>query len=307
MNYTLHQLHIFLKVCELQSITKASEALFLTQPAVSIQLKKLQNEFEVPLTEMIGRQLYITDFGKQIQALAMEILEKVDQIKVATDQFKGILTGRIKISSASTGKYVIPYFLSSFMQAHPGVTLSIDVTNKTKVVEHLQENSTDFAMVSVIPQNLALESIPLMNNELNLVASTNYPRLPKRMFARHLNTYTLIFREHGSATRNAMIHFLNKNQIEVNRSMQLTSNEAVKQAVRAGLGLSIMPLIGIRGELKMNNLTIVPIKGLPVITQWNLVYGKGKKLSPAGKALINHIEHHKSRIIEEHFGDAIET
>ena len=304
MNYTLHQLKIFIKVCDLQSITKASEALFLTQPAVSLQLKKFQSTFDIPLIEVIGRQLYITDFGLQIRDLGLEILEKMEMIESATDQFKGILSGQIKIASASTGKYVIPYFLTGFMQKYPGVNISIDVTNKTRVVENLQENSIDFAMVSTIPQNLALECIPLMKNELNLVASTRYHQLPKRMLAKNLNKHTLIFREHGSATRNAMINYLNKHGIQINSSMQLTSNEAVKQAVRAGLGLSIMPLIGIRSELELNNMTIIPMKGLPVITQWNLVYGSGKKLSPAAKALIAYIENHKGRIIEEHFGEA---
>jgi DNA-binding transcriptional LysR family regulator len=303
MNYTLHQLRIFTKVCEVQSITKAAEELFLTQPAVSIQLKKFQNEFEIPLTEMIGRQLYVTDFGKHIKKLSLEILEKVDSIEVATDEYKGILTGHIKIASASTGKYVIPYFLTGFMQKHPGVNVSIDVTNKTKVVENLQENSIDFALVSVIPPNLALEGVTLMNNELNLVASTRYHKLPKRMLAKNLNSHTLIFREHGSATRNAMQSFLNNNQINIKRSMQFTSNEAVKQAVRAGLGLSIMPLIGIRSELTLNNMTIIPMKGLPIVTQWHLVYGSGKKLSPACLALIDYIKENKKQIIEEHFGD----
>lgn len=301
MNYTLHQLKIFVKVCEVQSITKAAEELYLTQPAVSIQLKKLQEEFEIPLTEVISRKLYITDFGKQIRDLAIGILEKMDQIETTKDSFKGILTGNIKIASASTGKYVIPYFLSGFMQAYPGVNISIDVTNKTLVVESLQENTIDFALVSVIPPNLSLKCLPLMNNELNLVASAQYPKLPKRMLIKSLTHHTLIIREQGSATRNAMLQFLSQHQVRIKRSIQLTSNEAVKQAVRAGLGLSIMPLIGMRSELKLNNIVILPLKGLPIITQWNLVYGSKKELSPAGKALIRHIEEHKTRIIEQYF------
>ena len=119
MNYTLHQLRIFVKVCEYQSVTKASEALFLTQPAVSLQLKKLQDAFDIPLTEVIGRQLYVTDFGQQICDLAVEVLERLNLIEAAVDRFRGILTGNLKIASASTGKYVIPYFLSEFMQQQP--------------------------------------------------------------------------------------------------------------------------------------------------------------------------------------------
>ncbi|MEO1435886.1 MAG: LysR substrate-binding domain-containing protein, partial [Bacteroidota bacterium] len=238
---------------------------------------------------------------KEVYNLATAILEKVDALEIATDRFKGILTGNIQIASASTGKYVIPYFLSGFVQQHPGINLSIDVTNKTLVVKALQENSIDFAMVSVIPPNLALVGIPLMENELVLVGSTSYPDLPQRMRLDHLHKHNLIFREDGSATRDAMINFLKKNSIQVKRSMQLTSNEAVKQAVRAGLGLSIMPRIGIRSELQLEKMTIVPIKGLPIVTQWNLVYGKGKQLSPAGQALIEYIEEHKNRIIKEQF------
>jgi len=301
MNYTLHQLKIFTKVCESQSITKAAEALFLTQPAVSLQLKKFQSAFEIPLVEIIGRKLYVTDFGKQIRSLALEMLEKVDEIELAADEYKGIIRGNIKIASASTGKYVIPYFLSGFIQKYPGINISIDVTNKSKVVENLQENSIDFALVSVIPPHLALESIPLMENELNLVGSAHYPKLPKRMAIDKLGIHTLIFREEGSATRMAMQNFLHKNQINVKRSMEFVSNEAVKQAVRAGLGLSIMPLIGIRSELKMGNLNIIPIKGLPIVTQWNLVYGSGKKLSLVAKTLIDYIGDHKEAIIKEHF------
>ena len=304
MNYTLHQLRIFTKVCEFQSVTKASEALFLTQPAVSIQLKKLQEEFEVPLTEVIGRQLYVTEFGKQIRDLALEILEKADRIKAATDEYKGVLTGHIKIASASTGKYVIPYFLTDFMLKYPGVTISIDVTNKMKVVESLQENSIDFAMVSVIPQNLSLSCVPLIQNELHLVASTAYPGLPKRMAPKKLEGHTLIFRENGSATRAAMETYLHQNNVQVKRSMRLVSNEAVKQAVRASLGLSIMPLIGIRTELLINKMMIIPMKGLPIITQWNLAYGMGKRLSPACKALVEYIQEHKKVISETHFSDA---
>ena len=301
MNYTLHQLRIFTKVCENKSVTKASEDLYLTQPAISIQLKKFQNGFEIPLTEVVGRQLYVTDFGKEIYKLAIDILEKVDLIEAATDEYKGILTGKLKIAVASTGKYVMPYFLTGFMRKHPGVTISIDVTNKTKVVANLQSNTTDFALVSVIPQNISLERIPLMNNELYLVSPENYLGNQKKITLKNLHLQTLIFREHGSATRNAMVNYLNNYKVKVNRSMELVSNEAVKQAVRAGLGLSIMPLIGIRSALRTDDLRIVTIEGLPIITEWNLVYGSGKNLSPAAKALVEYIKSNKVAIIEEHF------
>lgn len=137
MNFTLHQLQIFLKISELQSITKASEELFLTQPAVSIQLKKFQEQFSIPLTEVVGRQLFITDFGKEIAQAAKKILEEVNAINYKTMAYQGQLAGKLKFSVVSTGKYVMPHFLSGFMHQNRGVDLSMDVTNKTKVVKQL--------------------------------------------------------------------------------------------------------------------------------------------------------------------------
>ena len=171
MNYTLHQLRVFLKVAENQSITKASEELCLTQPAVSIQLKKLQDQFSIPLTEVIGRKIYITDFGKEIAAAAENILNQVDAINYKTMQYKDQLAGKLRVSVASTGKYVMPYFLSGFMNAHRGVDLNMDVTNKTYVVKSLENNEVDFSLVSIIPDQLDIYQEPLLQNKLFLVGS----------------------------------------------------------------------------------------------------------------------------------------
>ena len=305
MNYTLHQLRIFCKVCDCQSITRAAEALYLTQPAVSIQLKRLQNEFEIPLTEVINRKLYVTDFGKTVYQLAREILAGADRIGEAVHQYRGILTGNIHIASASTGKYVLPYFIADFARRHPGVTLTVDVTNKTQVVDSLRANETDFAIVSVIPEKLRLERIPLLSNELHLAAAPSYPGLPERMTAKRLARFPLIFREAGSATLRAMEEFLERNAITPSYTMRLQSNEAVKQAVRAGLGLSILPRIGIRNELQLGHLRIVPMAGLPMVTEWSMVYREEKVLSPAAAALAAHVEALKADIIAREFPEAV--
>lgn len=300
MHYTLHQLKVFHKVCELESITKAAEQLHLTQPAVSIQLKKLQDQFDVPLTEVIGRKLFITEFGRQIAQVSDRILQEAQLINDTTNQYKGLLTGKIKISSVSTGKYVMPYFLTDYVHEHPNVELSMDVTNKNLVVESLAKNETDFALVSVLP-DLSLESEELMENKLQLVAGPKYFDYANGMTKEELSEVTLIFREQGSATRNAMESFLNANGIKPLRKLELVSNEAVKQAVSAGLGVSIMPMIGLRNELNLGLIKVIPMKGLPIITSWNLVYAKGKSLSPAGQALLDHIKEHKLKVIEKHF------
>ena len=301
MNYTLHQLHIFLKISELKSITKTSEALHLTQPAVSIQLRNFQDQFPIPLTEVVGRQLYITDFGVEIALAAEKILNEVHAINYKTLAYKGQLSGRLKISIVSTGKYVMPYFLSDFMKLHEGVELIMDVTNKTRVVESIEMNEVDFALVSVLPKKLKIDKVELMENKLFFVAS-NAIEIKKDVSKKDLfEKFPLIYREQGSATRNSMETFISKNKFSVRKKMELTSNEAVKQAVLSGLGFSIMPLIGIRNELKNKDLQIVPIKGLPINTVWNLIWLKSKKLSPVAIAYLDFLNLEKERIIKQKF------
>ncbi|MBC2838457.1 LysR substrate-binding domain-containing protein [Robiginitalea sp. SC105] len=300
MNYTLHQLQIFLKISELQSITKASEALFLTQPAVSIQLKNFQEQFPIPLTEVVGRKLFITDFGREIAQAAQKILDEVHAINYKTLAYQGELSGMLKISVVSTGKYVMPYFLSDFMREHPGVELNIDVTNKAQVVESLEANKVDFALVSVLP-NLRIDRVELMQNRLFYVAARDLqlpdPRSPKRLF----ESVPLIYREPGSATRNAMESFISKRNYTVRNKIELTSNEAVKQAVVAGLGCSVMPVIGIKNELKNGDLQIVPVRGLPIITNWNLIWLQSKRHSPAASAFLEYVRENKEAIIQKKF------
>jgi DNA-binding transcriptional LysR family regulator len=301
MNYTLHQLQIFLKIAELGSITKASEELHLTQPAVSIQLKNFQDQFAIPLTEVVGRKLYVTQFGREIAETAERIINEVNTINYKTLAFQGKLSGRLKISVVSTGKYVMPYFLSGFIKRHDGLELNIDVTNKLKVIECLEQNDTDFALVSVLPEKLEVNAIELMENRLFFVGSSSLrfdkPPTKKKLF----EELPLIYREHGSATRNAMENFIENNRFSNLKQIELTSNEAVKQAVIAGLGCSIMPLIGLKNELKNNDLQIIPVKGLPISTTWNLIWLKSKKLSPAALAFIDYIAAEKDAIIKDKF------
>ena len=301
MNYTLNQLQIFLKVVQTESVTKAAEALHLTQPAVSIQLKNFQEQFEIPLTEVVGRKLYITDFGKEIAIAAENIINQVHAINYKTLSYKGQLSGRLKISVVSTGKYVLPYFLADFMKQHPGIELVMDVTNKTKVIESLEGNEVDLALVSILPPTINVEKLDLLKNKLFLVGNTKSIHKkeikPKDIF----KELRLIFREKGSGTRQNMESFINRHHLEVVNKMELTSNEAVKQALLAGLGYSIMPLIGIRNELHNNELHIIPTKGLPITTTWSLIWLKGKKHSLVANAFLEYLRKEKSRIVQEKF------
>ena len=207
MNYTLHQLKVFLKVSKTKSITKAENELYLTQPAVSIQLKNFQDQFEIPLTEVVGRQLYITDFGKEIASTAEQILNEVDKINFKTLAYKGILSGVLKISVVSTGKYVMPYFLSEFLNLNSGIELDMDVTNKSRVIASLKNNEIDFALVSSLPDEINIESETLMQNKLFLVGNRNVLFDNKIDISESISNFPKIYREEGSATRMYMENY----------------------------------------------------------------------------------------------------
>lgn len=299
MNYTFHQLHIFFTITQTQSITKAAEILHLTQPAVSIQLKNFQDQFDLPLTETIGKKIYITDFGKEIAVIAENIISQVKEISYKTLNHKGQLGGELRISIASTGKYVMPFFLSGFLKNHRGVDVKMDVTNKAKVITSLEKNEVDFALVSILPTHLHVESIELLDNKLYLVGNTDAIHELKGQWK--IEDLPLIYREKGSGTRVKMEQFIEQQQISANKKLELTSSEAVKQAILAGMGYSIMPLIGIKNELINKELSVIPHDGLPIQTAWKLVWAKGKNLSPVALAFKEYITQNKQSIIESAF------
>ncbi len=301
MNYTLHQFEIFLKIVEFQSVTKASEALYLTQPAVSIQLKKFQEQFKVPLFEVVGRRIYITEFGEEIALAAKKIIEEVKAINYKALTFQGELAGKLRIAIVSTAKYTMPYFISDFINNNRGVDLVMDVTNKASVIRALENNEVDFAMVSTIPKKLKLNRIELMENKLFMIGGKNYKHKGAYLSKAEFQKLPLIYREQGSATRLAMEKFIESRKISTYKTMELTSNEALKQAVISGLGYSIMPLIGLKNAISIGDLQIIPVKGLPIVTNWNLIWLSSKNMSNVAKHLIEHIEMNKEAIIQKHF------
>ena len=238
MNYTLRQLEVFTKICEYKSITKAAEALHMTQPAASIQLKNFQDQFDISLTEVIGRQLYVTAFGEEIYAACINILNL---------------------------------------------------------------NKVDFSLVSILPEAIAIDNIQLMSNQLYLIGSKQLKHPKKSQDPSFIADLPLIYRESGSGTRQTMERFLERHNIKPRKMLELTSNEAVKQAVIAGLGYSIVPLIGLKNELVQGELSIIPIKGMPIESSWNLIWLKSKKFSPPARAFLDYITSHKDDIMHRHF------
>ena len=295
MNYTLHQLRVFQKVVELKSITKAAEALNMTQPAVSIQLKNLQEQFDMPITEIFGRQVHITDFGMELNEVAGRILDEVELIDYMSKQYKGLLAGKLKIASVSTGKYVIPYFLKGFLDMHKGVKLDFDVTNRREVIANLEKNDIDFAVMAVEPEHINLNEEIIMPNTLFVVGSNENSELTLK------DEVSLLHREEGSGTRIIMLNFFDKKGINTKLRMQLRSNEAVKQAVIAGLGISVLPVVSMKNELENGQVKIINVEGFPLKSDWKLVWLKNKRLSPVANAFLDYIKENKEEIFRKEF------
>ena len=295
MNYTISQLKIFLKVVEFGSITKAADELHLTQPAVSIQIKNFQKDFKYPLTEIINKKLYVTDFGREIASACENILNELEIINYKSLGYNNNYTGKLKISIVSTGKYVMPYYLADFLNTYPDVDLQMDVTNKSKVIASLEKNEIDFALISILPDNLNVIELDLMDNQIFLVGNKEIVNeINKNKIL--LNNKPFIFREQGSGTRQMMEKFITKNKFNTKKKIELTSNEAVKQAVLAGIGISIMPIIGIKSEIASGELKIIETKGLPITTKWRLVWLKEKKLSPIAQHYVEYLKKEKGNI-----------
>ncbi len=294
MNLTLNQFRIFQKVAETRSISKAAEELNLTQPAVSIQLRNFQQQFSVPLIEVVRKRIYLTDFGKEIADSAAEILAQVDDIHYRMHARMGALVGKLRLSVVSSGKYVAPYFVSGFIGRHEGVDFQMDVQNKLQVVRDLEQNQCDFALVTMLPEHLSIEKIDLMDNFLVMAGGpASGISLPE--------SASLIFREPGSATRLLMEKFVKSRKIPFRKKMELTSSEAVKQAVMAGLGFSLVPLAGIKNELENNELKIIPMDGLPIKTAWSLIWLKEKTMSPLSLAFVEYMKKEMGGVRDERF------
>lgn len=300
MNISIQQLIIFRDLNETKSVTQTAERLHLTQPAVSIQLKNLQQQFDRALYETIGKKIYITEFGKEILIRCHALLKEAEEIERLGKTQQGSLQGLLKIAVVSTGKYVMPYFLSDFLKLHPGVEIQMDVSNKQQVVERLQKNEVDFALVSILPEKLDIKKIDLVENKLYMVglpSENKQKRSPKAI--EHL--FPLIYREYGSGTRQTMEKFIERKKITPIKPIELTSNEAVKQALLAGMGYSIMPLIGLKNEIRNQQLQIIPIPGLPIKTTWRIVWLTDKKHGLAAAEFQRYLRENKNEILNKYF------
>ncbi|HKK40027.1 MAG TPA: LysR substrate-binding domain-containing protein [Cryomorphaceae bacterium] len=304
MNFTLHQLKVFLQVVDRDSVTLAAADLHLTQPAVSSQLKLLQSQVGLPLTEVIGRKIHITDTGREFAELAKEILQKTEELDERMTSKKGKVSGKLRLSVVSTGKYFVPPILAEFKKAYPEVKISLDVSKREESEAALLDYEADFIIATSSASLDAYAKIDFLPNPLILAAPANPVdfELPSgRATPKDLKKLPFIFRERGSGTRKRMDRFLEQEGIEPENSMELVTNEAVKQLILAGFGVSFLSIYSMRLELQHNELQIIKHSKLPLKGQWSLVWLKGKKHTPATEAFLNFLVENSDEWIDRLF------
>lgn len=291
MNFTLHQLQVFGKVAKLRSMTRAAESMHMTQPAVSIQIKQLQESLDLALIEIVGKKLYLTEAGEELYRVYQNLNEELDIFNARISQLKGGLTGQLTISAASTAKYFLPYLLGAFKQKYPGIDVSLKVTNRDEVLSHLKQNEYDLAILTQVPKDEPIEATPFLNNPLVMGAHPDHPLAGKTSVRiNQLSEEAFVYREPGSGTRMVMEQYLQRNQIPIDPVMELGTNEAVKQAIMAGIGISLISRLSLTNELQLGKITILDIEGFPLKSSWHTLHRKEKKLSPVTANFIEFLQ-----------------
>jgi DNA-binding transcriptional LysR family regulator len=284
-NATVRQLRIFSSVARHRSFTHAARELHLTQPAVSMQVKALEALAGLPLFERVGREVVLSEAGAELLAHAQVALRALEDAEDALAALRGLGTGRVSIAVVSTAKYFAPRLLALFSRAHPGVELKLAVNNRDAVIQLLVDNEVDLAVMGTPPRHLETTAFPFARHPLVIVAAPEHPLAGERRVAvKALADQPFLVREEGSGTRAAMERYFRAHRVRVATRTEIASNETIKQAVMAGMGLAFISRHAIGLELSARRLAVLHVEGLPVIRDWNLVHRTEKRLSPAALA-----------------------
>lgn len=285
MHLTLRQLKIFEAVARHLSFSRAAEELHLTQPAVSMQVRSLETAAGLPLTEQVGKRIYLTEAGEELASHARVIAQQLREVEESLSAMKGLRGGRLNIGVVSTAKYFAPRLLTSFRQAHPYVELRLGVHNRGDIVRQLADNEIDLAIMGRPPQELETVSEPFAENPLVFVAAPDHPLAKaKSIEPVQLADESFLLREPGSGTRAAMERFLADNGVVPQRTVEMTSNETIKQAVMAGMGISFISERTIVLELATGHIARLNVKGTPLKRHWYVVHRAEKRLLPVAQA-----------------------
>jgi LysR family transcriptional regulator, low CO2-responsive transcriptional regulator len=303
---TLHQLQILGAIAKHGSFTRAAEALALTQPTVSQQIKRLTQTIGMPLFEQLGKQIYLTAAGQEVLGASAMISEKFAELEIAIDELRWLKQRRINLVASTTAKYFVPRLLGTFRRKHPEIELALHITNQEGVLARLAKNQDDLYFTGRPPSDLDIELRPILENRLVVVAPSNHPLVGKTNIAlKELATEPFIFRESGSGTRLVIENFLAENRVAVDMVIELSSNEAIKQAIAGGLGLSVLPQHSLDLETKNGLLTILNVEGFPIHRYWYVIYPNGKQLSAAAQTFLDFSIAEGKQIIQQFSTDLI--
>jgi DNA-binding transcriptional LysR family regulator len=292
-------MRVFTTVARHLNYTRAANELHLSQPAVSMQVKQLEDSVGLPLFEHAGKKIQLTEAGKEMYQYVRTIFQTFEEMVEVIDAMKGLDTGHLNIAVASTVNYFAPRLMAEFSRRYPGIDLRLDVTNRERLMGLLKNNEIDIVLMGLPPEDIELEFEPFMENPLVVIAPPDHPlQNETNIPAKRLGEEIFIMREEGSGTRLAMERYFSEQSIPLSTGMQMTRNEAIKQAVRAGMGLGVVSSHTIELEVETGRLVILDVEGFPIKRHWYMVYRKGKRLSPPAKAFHDFVLAESQRIKE---------
>ncbi len=285
LHLTFRQLQIFDAVARHLSYSRAAEELHLTQPAVSMQMRELEENIGLAMLEQIGKKIFLTHAGEELQRRSRDILVRLGETRAALESMRGVDHGQLNIAVVSTAKYFAPKLLALFCQRFESVKLNLTVSNREEVLHRLTENKTDLAIMGQLPEDLDAEKEAFAYHPLGIIAPPDHPLARAKQIPLHvLMNENFLIREPGSGTRNVFERLLTTHRLQAARTLQMDSNETIKQAVMAGMGIALLSLHTIGLELEAKRLIVLDVESLPVMRRWYIAHRTGKRLSPAAVA-----------------------
>lgn len=288
MHVTLRQLEVFAAVARHASYTRAAEELHLSQPAVSMQIRQLEEAAGLPLFEKLGKKIHLTQAGREVLHYSLAINHQLRELDEVVEALKGVQTGHLRISVATTANYFATRLLAAFSKRYPGTTFALDVTNRKTLLDQLANNEADLVIMGKPPAGLDLDATAFMDNPLVIIAPPGHPLAGQSAIPlERLQRESFVARERESGTRIAMERFFGERGVNLKTGMEMTSNSAIKHAVEAGLGLGLVSVHTLDLELEAGRLVILDVDGFPILRHWYLVRCTGKRLPPVAQAFFD--------------------
>ncbi|MCK5649232.1 MAG: LysR family transcriptional regulator [Gammaproteobacteria bacterium] len=300
MNLTFRQLKVFEAVARNLNYTNAAKELHLSQPAVSMQIKQLEEQASTPLIEKLGKKLYLTEVGLEMQSYARSTMQQLVDLEETITQIKSMERGHLKLAVASTANHFVIRLLARFSKVYPKISISLDVTNRSSLLELLEKNECDLVIMGRPPQGHNLQYAPFLENPLVVVSSpTHFLAKKEHVSLQELANEEFVAREQGSGTRGAAKRFFTEHELDFKTKMDMSNNRAIKHAAEEGLGLAIVSVHTLELELKAKTLTILNVEGFPIFRHWYVVQREGKRLSPIAMVFNDYIMQEADRLIED--------